>query len=59
MPDHILFIVWLHPNEESHLTLGSVVEAYKSLAGRAAHTYLRTEGLICGSNFGNEIFMSM
>ena len=56
MPDHIHFIVWLHPNEESHPTLGRVVGAYKSLTGRAALTYLRTKGLICGQHFWQRDF---
>ncbi len=51
MPDHIHFIVWLHPNKESHPTLGGVVGAYKSLTGRAALKYLRTKGLICSNQF--------
>jgi putative transposase len=51
MPDHIHFIVWLHPNKESYPTLGRVVGAYKSLTGRAALKYLRTKELICDKHF--------
>ena len=56
MPDHIHFIVWLHPNKESHPTLGRVVGAYKSLTGRAALNYLRTKGLMCGHHFWQRDF---
>jgi len=56
MPDHLHFIVWLHPHEESHPTLGRVVGAYKSLTGSAAITYLRTTGLMCGQHFWQRDF---
>ena len=41
MPDHLHFIVWLHPEGTSRPTLGDVVKAFKSLTGRAALDYLR------------------
>jgi REP element-mobilizing transposase RayT len=56
MPDHLHFIVWLHPNKESHPALGRVVGAYKSLTARAALTYLRTKGLMCGHRFWQRNF---
>ena len=42
MPDHIHFIVWLHPTKESRPTLGRVVGAYKSLT---------TKELMCDKHF--------
>ncbi len=41
MPDHIHFIVWLHPQIESHPTLSNVVDAYKSLTAKAILKHLR------------------
>jgi putative transposase len=51
MPDHVHFILWLCPDAENRPTLGRIVCAYKSLIGRAALSYLRTLGDICGDHF--------
>jgi len=51
MPDHIHFILWLHPNRESHPALGNVVGAYKSLTARAALKHLRMQGQISAKHF--------
>ena len=51
MPDHVHFILWLRPDAENRPTLGRIVCAYKSLIGRAALSYLRTLGDICGNHF--------
>ena len=56
MPDHIHFIVWLHPTKTSRPTLGDVVGAYKSLTGRAALAYLRTQESICRDEFWQRDF---
>ncbi len=56
MPDHIHFLVWFHPTKESRPTLGRVVGAFKSLTGRAALTYLRSNGLRCGQHFWQRDF---
>lgn len=51
MPDHMHFIIWLHPEGENRPALGDVVRAYKSLTGRAALNYLRMQKQICGNHF--------
>ncbi len=51
MPDHIHFIIWLRPHPKTHPTLSMIVCAYKSLTARAALSYLRTLGDICGNQF--------
>ena len=51
MPDHVHFILWLRPDAENRPTLSRIVCAYKSLIGRAALSYLRTLGDICGNHF--------
>ena len=51
MPDHVHFILWLRPDIENRPTLGRIVCAYKSLIGRAALSYLRTLGDVCGDHF--------
>lgn len=51
MPDHMHFIIWLHPDGESHPKLGDVMKAYKSLTGRAALNYLRKNEQICRNHF--------
>ena len=56
MPDHIHFILWLHPGETSHPTLGDVVGAFKSLTGRAALKYLRGQGPSCIDQFWQRDF---
>lgn len=50
MPDHAHFILWLHPDKESHPPLGNVVGAYKSITARATLQYLRTQGQISGNH---------
>ncbi len=56
MPDHIHFILWLHPNQKHHPTLGNIVGAYKSLTARATLAHLRTLGDICGEHFWQRDF---
>jgi REP element-mobilizing transposase RayT len=56
MPDHIHFILWLHPDQKYRPALGSIVGAYKSLTARAALAYLRTLGNICGDHFWQRDF---
>ena len=50
MPDHVHFILWLHPERESHPSLGSVVGAYKSITARAILQNLRTQGQVSGNH---------
>ena len=51
MPDHIHFIIWLHPDGDRHPELGDVMKAYKSLTGRAALNYLRMNEQINRNQF--------
>jgi putative transposase len=51
MPEHIHFILWLHPHPKARPTLSMIVCAYKSLTARTALSYLRTLGDICGNQF--------
>ena len=46
MPDHVHFILWLHPDKESHPSLGRVVGAYKSITARAILHDLRILGQV-------------
>jgi putative transposase len=58
MPDHIHFILWLHPQpgQKNRPTLSSIVCAFKSLSARAALAHLRTLGDICGDHFWHRDF---
>ena len=56
MPDHIHFILNLHPDYKNRPTLSTIVDAYKSLTARAALSYLRTLGDICGYHFWQQRF---
>src|SRR5690349_1700083 len=56
MADHVHFIVWLRPAPGTGPTLGSVICAYKSLTARAALSYLRSRGDICGNHFWQRDF---
>ncbi len=51
MPDHIHFILSLHPDRKNRPTLSRIVCAYKSLTARSALSHLRTLGDICGNQF--------
>jgi len=51
MPDHMHFILHLHPNHKDRPTLSAVVNAYKSLTARAALSHLRNLGDVCGNHF--------
>ena len=50
MPDHVHFILWLHPDKESHPSLGRVVGAYKSITARAALHDLKMQGHVSGNH---------
>ena len=56
MPDHIHFILHLHPDHTHRPTLSTIVGAYKSLTARAVLSHLRTRGDICGNQFWQERF---
>ncbi len=56
MPDHIHFILNLHPDHKNRPTLSTIVGAYKSLTARAALSHLRTRGDICGNQFWQQHF---
>jgi len=56
MPDHIHFIINLHPNHKHRPTLSTIVGTYKSLTARAALSYIRTRGDICGNQFWQQRF---
>ncbi len=56
MPDHLHFIIWLHPEGTIRPTLGEVVRAFKSLTGRAALAYLRTQESIGRKRFWQQDF---
>ena len=56
MPDHIHFILNLHPDHKNRPTLSNIVNAYKSLTARAALSHLRTIGDICGNQFWQQHF---
>ncbi len=56
MPDHIHFILNLHPDPKNRPTLSNIVGAYKSLTARAALSHLRTQGDICGNHFWQQHF---
>ncbi len=56
MPDHIHFILHLHPDYKHRPTLSTIVGAYKSLTARSALSHLRTRGDICGNHFWQERF---
>lgn len=51
MHNHIHFIVWLNPNEQSHPALGDVVGAYKSLTTVAWLRYIKAAQLDCIGRF--------
>jgi putative transposase len=56
MPDHIHFILNLHPDQKHRPTLWTIVGAYKSLTARAALSHLRTLGDICRNQFWQQRF---
>jgi REP element-mobilizing transposase RayT len=56
MPDHIHFILNLHPDHKNRPTLSTIVDAYKSLTARAALNHLRTLGDIKGKHFWQQRF---
>jgi REP-associated tyrosine transposase len=56
MPDHIHFVLKLHPDHKHRPTLSTIVSAYKSLTARAALSHLRTRGDICGNHFWQQRF---
>ena len=51
MPNHIHFILNLHPDHKHGPTLSNIVCAYKSLTAHAALSHLRTLGDICANQF--------
>ena len=51
MPDHMHFILHLHPSHKHHPTLSTIVNTYKSLTARATLNHLRTLGDICANHF--------
>jgi REP element-mobilizing transposase RayT len=56
MPDHIHFILHLHPDHTHRPTLSTIVNAYKSLTARAALSHLKTRGDVCGKQFWQQRF---
>jgi putative transposase len=51
MPDHVHFILWLNPQGGNCPKLSNVIDAYKSLTGRAGLSYLRLHEGECGKQF--------